>query len=358
MGLLEAAGGSAGRRRDGADIASAKASRWARRCPRGGPYFGFMCCKQALVRQMPGRIVGRTVDLDGKPGFTLTLQAREQHIRRSKATSNICTNQGLAVTAATIYMALLGAGRAAQRRAAQCSRNTLALVTDAWRQFPACARVCRPVFHEVRRCKLPESSRTVSSACAAQRILGGIQLGRDYPELGECTARVRHRNQDARRTSSITRIAWPTCCTARKKWRLIRHECRTSRSYNGRTHRRTAAEPLIFELSATEIAALRAACADVERLRRHPATIPAQVEAPLLPEVSELDAVRHYTRLSQKNFSIDTHFYPLGSCTMKYNPRACNSAGDAAAIPRAPSARARSHRARDSWPACTSCRKC
>jgi glycine dehydrogenase subunit 1 len=148
----------------------------------GGPYFGFMCCKQDWVRQMPGRIVGRTVDRDGRPGFTLTLQAREQHIRRSKATSNICTNQGLAVTAATIHMAMLGAD-GLERVAAASHANTRRLV-EKLSALPGVAAVfTRPIFHEaVLRIDAPLPA--LLDELAAQGIVGGYSLQDDYPELG------------------------------------------------------------------------------------------------------------------------------------------------------------------------------
>ena len=148
----------------------------------GGPYFGFLCCRQELVRQLPGRLVGRTVDLDGKPGFTLTLQAREQHIRRSKATSNICTNQGLMVTAATLYLSLLGP-HGLEQVAAACHANTRALLEQV-AQVPGVSRAFdRPGFHEAVL-KLPRSAREVLEKLLARGILGGFDLSADYPELG------------------------------------------------------------------------------------------------------------------------------------------------------------------------------
>ncbi len=146
----------------------------------GGPYFGFLACKQALMRQMPGRIVGRTVDTDGKPGFTLTLQAREQHIRRSKATSNICTNQGLAVTAATIYLAIMGP-RGMRHAALGCHHNLIKLSAilgskGVRRRFAA------PCFHE-SVFDLNRPARSVLETLLKQQILGGLDLSDEYPEL-------------------------------------------------------------------------------------------------------------------------------------------------------------------------------
>ena len=147
----------------------------------GGPYFGFMTTRMEHVRQMPGRIVGRTVDLEGKPGFTLTLQAREQHIRRARATSNICTNQGLLVAAATIYLSLMG-GEGLARTASACHARTRELVAGLTRLPGVRLAFPGPFFHEAVLL-LDRPVAPVLAALAAQDILGGLDLTEYYPEL-------------------------------------------------------------------------------------------------------------------------------------------------------------------------------
>jgi len=168
----------------GADICVGDAQPLGIPLSSGGPYLGFMTAKQALVRQMPGRIVGRTVDLDGKIGYALTLQAREQHIRRAKATSNICSNQGLMVVAATLYMSLMGP-QGLTRVAAASHANTRALV-DRLTALPGVSEVFkRPFFHEVV-IRLPGDAAEILRALDARGIHGGIALGADYAELSDC----------------------------------------------------------------------------------------------------------------------------------------------------------------------------
>lgn len=155
-------------------------------CPlsSGGPYFGLLACKLELVRNLPGRLVGRTTDVDGREGFALTLQAREQHIRRAKATSNICTNQGLLVSAATMYMALLGP-EGLRRVATASAANTRALsrrleaIDGVRRLFPD-----RAYFHECAF-TLPVPASAVIDALAGQGIVAGVALGEEYPEHGD-----------------------------------------------------------------------------------------------------------------------------------------------------------------------------
>lgn len=167
---------------DGADIAVGDGQPLGVPLSGGGPYFGFLATKKAHMRQMPGRIVGRTVDTDGATGFTLTLQAREQHIRRSKATSNICTNQGLMVTAASIYMTLLGPS-GLERVAEACRHNTDHLASRV-ADLQGCSVMWNtPRFHEVV-ILIDRSPDTVLPHLMTARILGGLDLRNDYPELG------------------------------------------------------------------------------------------------------------------------------------------------------------------------------
>jgi glycine dehydrogenase subunit 1 len=166
----------------GADIACGDGQPLGVPLSSGGPYFGFMATRTEHVRQMPGRIIGRTVDLDGKQGFTLTLQAREQHIRRSKATSNICTNQGLLVTAATIYMSLLGP-QGLERVAATSMQRTQQLVDALTRITGVRLAFDRPRFHEAVLL-LDRPVRGVLEALARRGIVGGYDISAHYPSLG------------------------------------------------------------------------------------------------------------------------------------------------------------------------------
>jgi glycine dehydrogenase subunit 1 len=166
----------------GADIVCGEGQALGVPLAAGGPYFGFMTTRMQYVRQMPGRIVGRTVDVEGRPGFSLTLQAREQHIRRSKATSNICTNQGLMVTAATIYMSLLGPQ--GMEAVAQASMQRTADLIAALSKIAGVKRAFTAAhFHEAVLL-LDRPPAAILAALSRRGILGGLDLSERYPELG------------------------------------------------------------------------------------------------------------------------------------------------------------------------------
>ena len=170
--------------KEGVDIACGEGQPLGIPLAGGGPYYGFLCCKKIHVRQMPGRIVGRTVDLDGRSGFVLTLQAREQHIRRAKATSNICTNQGLMVTASTIYMSLMGPQ--GLRHVAMLSHQRTIEMRQALSKIPGVLPLfASPFFHEIVL-RIDKSPEYVLHELAEHHIQAGYALNIHYPELGNC----------------------------------------------------------------------------------------------------------------------------------------------------------------------------
>jgi glycine dehydrogenase subunit 1 len=170
--------------KSGVDIACGEGQPLGVPLASGGPYYGFLCCKKSHVRQMPGRIVGRTTDRNGKPGYVLTLQAREQHIRRAKATSNICTNQGLLVTASTIYMSLMGP--IGLRHVAHLCHQKTRELQAALTLIPGVQKVfVAPFMHEIVL-RLNQPVEYVINELAKKRIQAGYALTEFYPELGSC----------------------------------------------------------------------------------------------------------------------------------------------------------------------------
>jgi len=178
LGLLEAPGAL------GADVVVGEGQPLGLGMNFGGPLLGYFAAKQKYLRQMPGRLVSRTKDRDGRDGYVLTLQTREQHIRRERATSNICTNQGLMMLAATVYLSTMGK-QGLREVAEQClqkahyAAETLSALRGYSLRFPA------PFFHEfVLQC--PEDAEVVANRLAELGILAGYPLGRSNPELKDC----------------------------------------------------------------------------------------------------------------------------------------------------------------------------
>ena len=145
----------------------------------GGPYVGLFGCKEKYVRQMPGRLTGETVDADGRRGFVLTLSTREQHIRREKATSNICTNSGLCALAFSIHMTLLG--EAGLRALAATNHAGAVAAAERLAKVPG-VRLVNDTFFNEFTLDLGREARPIVRALADKGILAGVSLGRLYPD--------------------------------------------------------------------------------------------------------------------------------------------------------------------------------
>ncbi|MEE9231671.1 MAG: aminomethyl-transferring glycine dehydrogenase subunit GcvPA [Acidobacteriota bacterium] len=165
----------------GADIVTGEGQAFGLPPSFGGPYLGFLACMESAVRALPGRLVGETVDVEGERGYVLTLATREQHIRREKATSNICTNQGLCALALSVQLAALGRHGLPRlaRLNAWNARQALARISD----IPGIQREFKGPFFNEFVVELPDDAGRVCQALAAEKVLAGVPLGRWWPEL-------------------------------------------------------------------------------------------------------------------------------------------------------------------------------
>jgi glycine dehydrogenase subunit 1 len=181
-----------------ADIVSMEAQSFGVALSYGGPYCGVIAAKEKYLRQMPGRLVGETIDTQGRRGFVLTLSTREQHIRREKATSNICTNQALVALMATIFLVVYG-----KEGMRELALHNLAKADYAAKQFSSVAGArllfaAAPRFHEFVL-ETAETPEQMNAKLLKQKVIGGLPLNRWYPELGNaslwCTTELNTREQ-------------------------------------------------------------------------------------------------------------------------------------------------------------------
>ncbi|WP_029004113.1 aminomethyl-transferring glycine dehydrogenase subunit GcvPA [Azorhizobium doebereinerae] len=175
LGLIEPPGAQ------GADIVVGEGQSIGNPLTFGGPYVGLFCTRQKYVRQMPGRLAGETVDADGKRGFVLTLSTREQHIRREKATSNICTNSGLCALAFTIHLSLLG--ETGLRKLARLNHANACKLADALAAVPG-VKVLNGAFFNEFTIRVPGKAADVIEKLAAKGVLGGVPYSRLAPKAG------------------------------------------------------------------------------------------------------------------------------------------------------------------------------
>jgi len=179
LGLIESPGAL------GADVVVGEGQALGVGLQFGGPYLGLFACNEKFVRQMPGRLCGETRDVDGKRGFVLTLATREQHIRREKATSNICTNSGLCALAFSIYLTLLGGTGLA--RMAELSHDRAVATARALGAIPGVAVINQTWFNEFA-VRLPRPAAAVVELLAARGVLGGVPLSRLCPDRADLAA--------------------------------------------------------------------------------------------------------------------------------------------------------------------------
>jgi glycine dehydrogenase subunit 1 len=175
FGLIEPAGAY------GVDIVCGEGQSIGNSLNFGGPYVGLFATKEKFIRQMPGRLAGETVDVDGKRGFVLTLSTREQHIRREKATSNICTNSGLCQLAWTIHMTLLG--EAGLKRLAALNHEKACALADALADVPG-VEILTPRFFNEFALRLPRNAWDVVGELAHVGVIAGVAMSRLDPKAG------------------------------------------------------------------------------------------------------------------------------------------------------------------------------